>query len=82
TLLLFLLWDARYSTDKQLAFDELARDTRLLALLGWEAKQATDWLDWMASQGWVQLDRYTGSVVLLRLAETPKVIARLYSELV
>ncbi|MEA1052173.1 hypothetical protein U5801_20520 [Lamprobacter modestohalophilus] len=81
-LLLFLLWDARYSTDKQLAFDELARDTRLLALLGWDVTQATEWLDWMASRGLVQLDRYTGSVVLLRLAETPKVVAGLYSELI
>ncbi|MEA3644181.1 MAG: hypothetical protein VBE63_30290, partial [Lamprobacter sp.] len=81
-LWLFLLWDERYSTDKQLAFDELARDTRLLALLGWDVTQATEWLDWMASRGLVQLDRYTGSVVLLRLAETPKVVTGLYSELV
>jgi hypothetical protein len=44
-LLLFLLWDTRYSTDKQLAFDELARDRRLLALLGWDVTQATEWLD-------------------------------------
>jgi hypothetical protein len=79
---LFLVWDELFGADKQLAFDELARETRLLSLLGWDETQVSTWLDWMVGKGLVQLDRYTGSVVLLRLAETPLVVERLYSELV
>ena len=81
-LFLFVVWDELFGADKQLAFDELARETRLLSLLGWEETQVSTWLDWMVGKGLVQLDRYTGTVVLLRLAETPRVIERLYSELV
>jgi hypothetical protein len=81
-LFLFLIWDEVFGADKQLAFDELARETRLLSLLGWEETQVAIWLDWMVSKGMVQLDRYTGTAVLLRLAETPRVVERLYSELV
>jgi hypothetical protein len=79
---LYLIWDDLFGDVKQISFDELTRETRLLALLGWDDNQETPWLDWMADQGLVQLDRHTGDTVLLRLVETSKAISRLYSELV
>lgn len=81
-LFLFVVWDELFGADKQLAFDELARETRLLALLGWDDAQVARWLDWMVGKGLVQLDRYTGTAVLLRLVDTPRVVDGLYSELV
>lgn len=81
-LYLWLLWDKLFAVDRQLAFDDLVRETRLLRLLGWESAQAAPWLDWMVSRGLVQLDRYTGSPVLMRLVETNTLLADLYSELV
>ncbi|EGV17023.1 hypothetical protein [Thiocapsa marina] len=79
---LWLIWDEAYSDVEQMSFDELASETRLLSLLGWDGAQTAVWLDWLADQHLAQLDRYTGSVVLLRLVKTGQVIDRLYSELV
>lgn len=81
-LYLWLLWDELFAADRQLAFDDFVRETRFLRLLGWESAQAAPWLDWLVSQGFVQLDRYTGSPVLMRLVETKTLLADLYSELV
>lgn len=79
---LWLIWDEAFGDVEQMSFDELARETRILSLLGWDGAQAAVWLDWLADQHLAQLDRYTGSVVLLRLVKTGQVIDRLYSELV
>jgi hypothetical protein len=79
---LWLIWDESFGDVEQISFDELARETRILSLLGWDGAQASVWLDWLADQDLMQLDRYTGSVVLLKLANTGQVINRLYSELV
>lgn len=81
-LYLWLIWDELFAADRQLAFDDLVRETRLLRLLGWESAQAAPWLDWMVSRGLLQLDRYTGAPVLMRLVETKTLVADLYSELV
>lgn len=79
---LHLLWDERHGDDRQLAFAELARDTHLTALLGWNETQVRRWLDWMADTGLVKIDRQTGDAVLLRLQETRAVVNELYRELV
>ena len=79
---LYLLWDELFADRVQLDFDEFAEQTRFLALMGWEDTQAAAWLDWMASHGLVQLDRHTGTPVLLRLRGTEQVVASLYDELI
>ena len=79
---LYLLWDERHGDDRQLAFADFARDTHLTALLGWNETQIRRWLDWMADNGLVKIDRYTGDAVLLRLQETGAVVNALYRELV
>ena len=79
---LFLVWDEQFGGDRQLIFQEFARETRLLAVLGWSDAQAMRWLEWMVDRGLVQLDRYTGDPVLLRLKETGEAVNALYRELV
>lgn len=81
TAYLYLLWDERFGRERQVAFDDLSRDTYLQVLLGWNETHCTRWLDWMADTGRVKVDRYTGDAVLLRLKETRQVVDELYSEL-
>lgn len=82
TAYLYLLWEELFADRTQLAFDELAEQTRCLALTGWEETQIAAWLDWMVNHGSVQLDRHTGSPVLLRLQTTEQVLAKLYDGLI
>ena len=81
-LVLWQLWDALFSDHAQLAFDDFDRLTRCTALLGWGPEALSDWLHWLVGQGWLQVDRYTGSAVLLRLVETARLTGALYSGLV
>ncbi|MBN2886824.1 MAG: hypothetical protein JXM75_08985 [Chromatiaceae bacterium] len=83
TAWLFLLWDQLYPDDHQLAMDDLFAEARVLALLGWGQGAASRWMQWMANQGWLQLDRKTGATLALRLRlrSTQDVIAHLYDEL-
>ena len=82
TAYLYLLWDELFADRAQLAFDEFADKTRFLALTGWGKSQLAAWLDWMMNHGHVQLDRHTGSPVLLRLKSTEQVLAKLYDGLI
>lgn len=82
TAYLYLLWDGLFPDRTQLAFDEFAGQTRFPALTGWGGSQITAWLDWMANHGCVQLDRHTGTPVLLRLQTTDQVLAKLYDGLI
>lgn len=82
TAYLYMLWDELFADRTQLAFDEFAEQTRFPALTGWGESQIANWLDWMANHGWVQLDRHTGTPVLLRLQTTEQAIAKLYDGLI
>jgi hypothetical protein len=82
TAYLYLLWDELFGDRTQLAFDEFAEQTRFPALTGWGESQIAAWLDWMANHGRVQLDRHTGTPVLLRLQATEQVLAKLYDGLI
>ncbi|MCG5549000.1 DUF4007 family protein [Halorhodospira halochloris] len=80
---LYITWDELFGPEyTQIDFDELARTSRLLSLLGWEKEQTNIWMEWMANRGWVQVDRRTGSAMLLRLTKSEKILAELYAELV
>lgn len=81
-LFLWLLWEESFRDVEQLSFDELARETRFLSLLGWDSARASSWLDWLADQHLVQLDRHTGGVMVLRLVGMGQMIERLYRELI
>ncbi|CAK0752872.1 hypothetical protein CCP3SC5AM1_1930004 [Gammaproteobacteria bacterium] len=79
---LYLLWDELFPKRLQLAFDEFSEQTRFLSLTGWENVQVAIWLDWLANHRIVQLDRHTGTPILLRLHATEQVLATLYDELI
>jgi hypothetical protein len=50
--------------------------------MGWNETMIATWLDWMNDKGLIQIDRYTGSPVLLRLQKTNQVLNAIYSELI
>lgn len=79
---LFLVWDDLYAGHSQLAIDDLFTQSRCLAVMGWDRAMATRWLDWMADNGLLQLDRQTGGTLALRLRNTETVIAGIFNELI
>jgi hypothetical protein len=82
TAYLFLVWDELYGDHDQLAMSEFFTQTRCLAVLGWDRGSATQWLDWMADRGLLQLDRQTGGTLALRLRDTMPVLSGIYDELI
>lgn len=79
---LCVVWDRLYPEQSQLAIDELLAANRCLEVLGWNQATASRWLDWMADQGLLQLDRQTGNTLALRLQETDTVIQCLFAGLI
>ncbi|WMP17249.1 hypothetical protein [Thiothrix lacustris] len=79
---LYLIWDELFAGENQIALDRLAEESRCFAVLGWGDTAIYRWLEWMVDERLIQLDRYTGAAMLLRLSSTQHVVGRLYSELI
>ena len=79
---LYVVWDDLFPDDAQLAVDDVFAESRALAVLGWDRATASRWLDWMADQGLIQIDRQTGNALALRLRETQQVVTGIYDELI
>lgn len=82
TAYLYLLWDALFSGENQVALDRFAEESRCFTVMGWDDAAINRWLEWMVDKGLIQLDRYTGMAMLLRLGTTAQVINNIYSELI
>jgi len=78
----YLLWDELFNTDNQIALDLFSKQSRCFSIMGWNETMIATWLDWMNDKGLIQIDRYTGSPVLLRLQKTNQVLTAIYSELI
>lgn len=79
---LYLLWDDLFSNEKQLSLDEFAEQTCFFKVTNWNETDINIWLNYLSDSGAVQIDRYTGVPILLRLQDTQQVIEGLYSELI
>lgn len=78
---LYLIWDELFADENQIALDRLAGESRCFVLMGWDDVAINRWLEWMVDKGLIQLDRYTGTAMLLRLRTTEQVMGDIYSEL-
>ncbi|GEK14721.1 DUF4007 family protein [Aliivibrio fischeri] len=78
---LFLLWDEFFPNEKQLSLNELFQCTRMLSIMFWTEQDVKPWLDWMADNGMMQLDRQTGESLALRTIHTMDAIEGIFSEL-
>lgn len=79
---LYLLWDDLFSDEQQLSLDEFGDKTCFFKVTNWKEADTNIWLNYLSDHGMVQVDRYTGVPMLLRLQDTPQVISNLYSELI
>jgi hypothetical protein len=79
---LYLVWDELFYSDNQISLDFFSQQTRCFSILGWDESMIVRWLDWMTDKGIVQVDRYTGTPMLLRLQKTSQVVSNSYSELI
>ncbi|WP_040590603.1 DUF4007 family protein [Methylobacter marinus] len=79
---LFLVWDELFYSDNQISLDFFAQQTRFFSIMGWDESMTTQWLSWMADKGIIQVDRYTGTSMLLRLKKTNQVLGSTYSGLI
>ncbi len=76
-----LVWDELFATETQLALDEFSQGSRFFTLLHWDESSAAIWLNWMSDHRLVQLDRHTGTAMLLRLCSTESLLEDIYSTL-
>jgi len=79
---LYLMWDELFKDENQLSLDSFAQESRIFFIMGWNDSMVATWLDWMGDNGIIQVDRYTGTPMLLRLKSTSHVLAATYSELI
>ena len=78
----FQIWDDLFAGQNQLVVDELLNESRCIYVMGWDQRQVSNLLDWMADRRLLQLDRQTGGTLALRLQDTDTVISKIYSELI
>ncbi|WP_230874737.1 DUF4007 family protein [Methylomonas sp. LL1] len=79
---LYLVWDELFISENQISLDHFSQETRCFSVMAWDDAMVARWLDWMADKGIIQVDRYTGTPMLLRLQETNQVVSNSYSELI
>lgn len=79
---LYLVWDELFYSDNQISLDCFSQQSRCFLIMGWDESMIARWLDWMTDNGIIQVDRYTGTPMLLRLQSTEQVLAAIYSELI
>jgi len=79
---LYLVWDELFYSDNQISLDCFSQQSRCFLIMGWDESMIASWLDWMTDNGIIQVDRYTGTAMLLRLKTTEQVLAASYSELI
>lgn len=79
---LFLEWDRLFTAQSQISFEEFLTITRWNLVMNWSNKHFYRLLEWMVEKGFIQVDRLTGSALLLRLTNTETVLQDFFSELV
>lgn len=79
---LLFLWEEHFPKDQQVAISGFEATTKAFSTLGFQEGEANVLIDWMASSGFVKIDRLTGEPLLLKLAGANKVIKSLYDNLV
>ena len=80
----FLLsaWEEHFPNDQQISITDFEKTTKVFAILGYKETEVHVFLDWLADNGFLKIDRQTGEALLLRTAEVNNVITGLYDNLV
>lgn len=79
--LFFSLWDAIFHGVQQVCLEELERETRFFAAAGWDQPQINCFVDHLADERLLKVDRQTGNALLLRTCDTDHLLKNLYTNL-
>ena len=79
--LLFSLWDTNFNGVQQLCLDDFERESRFFAAAGWDLPQINRFVDYLADEQFLKVDRQTGNAVLLRTCGTERLLNNLYINL-
>jgi hypothetical protein len=80
--LLLSAWEEYFPNDQQISIANIEGTSNFLATLGCKEVEVNIFLDWMADNGLLKIDRQTGEALLLRTAAAETVINCLYDNLV
>jgi Protein of unknown function (DUF4007) len=75
------LWDDYFTGVQQVAFDDFEQKTRFFATTSWNVPQINRFIDQLADDGLIKIDRQTGSAIILRIGSTDTVLKNLYCKL-
>ncbi len=78
----YLVWDELFCSENQISLDCFSQQSYCFLIMGWDESMIARWLDWMMDNGIIQVDRYTGTPMLLRLKSTEQILSAIYSELI
>lgn len=79
--LFFSLWDMIFHGVQQVCLEDFERETRFFAGAGWDLPQINRFVDHLADERLLKVDRQTGNALLLRTCGTEHLLKNLYINL-
>jgi hypothetical protein len=75
------LWDDFFNGEQQVSYEDYERTTHFFATTSWDVAQINRFIDHLADEGLVKIDRQTGNAMILRLGSTEAALKNFYSNL-
>jgi len=79
--LFFSLWDAIFDGVQQVSLEDFEWQARFFAAAGWDVQQINRFVDHLADERLLKVDRQTGNALLLRMCNTEPLLKSLYINL-
>lgn len=79
--LFFTAWDACFDGVQQMALEDFERQTHLFSVMGWDAGQVSRFIDGLADDRLVKVDRQTGGAMVLRACSGDALLEEIYGKL-
>lgn len=79
--LFFSLWDTIFHGVQQVCLEDFEREARFFAAAGWDLPQINRFVDYLADERLLKIDRQTGNALLLRTCSTERLLKDLYINL-
>lgn len=74
-------WDACFDGIQQVALEDFERQTHLFTVMGWDAGQVNRFVDRLADDRLVRVDRQTGGAMVLRACGSDGLLEEIYGKL-
>lgn len=77
----FSLWDVFNQVEQQICLEDFERESRFFATAGWGWQQINRFIDHLADERFLKVDRQTGNALLLRMCSTDSLLKNIYTNL-